>query len=124
MSTHDPHETGAFNQEPESFHGGRVALVGFVTLVIFALAVVWSTRIWQSRTRDNEPTGKPAIATELGKREIGIVDQVPFEQHHDAAELRKAKLERLGSYGYVDEKTGAVHIPIEQAYELVLKEKK
>ena len=125
MSTHDPHGAHApFEQEPEQFYGPRIVLIGIITLVIFALAVVWSTRIMSSRVRDNEPTGKPTLPSEIGKPEIGIVDQVPFEQAHEARNLRAAKLKQLSSYGYIDKAKGTVHVPIERAYELVQKELK
>ena len=125
MSTPDTHGAHApFEQEPEHFHGPKLVLIGVITLIIFALAVVWATRIMQSRTRDNEPTGKPTIPSQLGRPEIGIVDQVPFEQAHDARKLRESKLKQLNSYGYIDKARGTVHVPIERAYELVQKELK
>ena len=124
MSTHDQQGHAPLEQEPEHFHGPRIVLIGVIVLIIFGLAVAWSTRIMLSRTRDNEPTGKPTVPQELGKTEIGLVDQVPFEQSHDAPRLKAGKLEQLKTYGWIDKSKGTVHLPIERAYELVLKELK
>ena len=110
-------------QEPESFAAPRMVQVAVVTLIIFALGIVWSTEIWLRRSKDLAPNGS-AAAVELGKREIGIVDQVPFEQQNEPAELRAAKLRRLGSYGYVDKARGVVHVPIERGYEMAIEEQK
>jgi hypothetical protein len=119
--SHDPH--AHFEQEPEHFHGPRITVIGIVTLVIFALAVVWAASIWKERTRDNQPT-VPEQPHELGNAEIGLVDQVPFEQNFEAPELRIRKLQQLESYGWVNRAAGKVHVPIERAFELVLAEQK
>ena len=88
-----------FRQEPEALRGPIIVWVGVITLVIFTLASIWATVIWKSRSRDLEPNG-PAPARELGKREIGIVDQVPFEQRSEAPALRAATLPSTLSMEY------------------------
>lgn len=116
MSSHEH-----FEQEPEDFKGPRIALIGVITLLIFAIAVLWSTKIWREGTRDNQPT-RPETPHELGSPEIGMVDQVPFRQNVQAARLREDKLRRLATYGWVDKQKGTVHIPIDKAMELVIAE--
>ena len=46
--------------------------------------------------------------------------QVTPSQDLDA--IRKAEIDRLSSYGWVDRKAGVVHIPIERAIDLVAAE--
>jgi hypothetical protein len=116
MSTHEH-----FEQEPEDFKGPRLVLIAAVTLLIFAIAVLWSTKIWRERTRDNQPT-RPEMPRELGSPEIGMVDQLPFEQNVQWPKLREDKLRRLSTYGWVDKQKGTVHIPIEKAMEQVIAE--
>jgi hypothetical protein len=116
MSTHEH-----FEQEPENFKGPRLVVIGVITLLIFAIAVLWSTKIWRERVRDNQPT-RPEMPRELGSPEIGMVDQMPFEQNIAAARLREHKLRRLTTYGWVDKQKGTVHIPIEKAMEQLIAE--
>ena len=123
MSTQDPHGGPPLRQEPEEFNGPRVVLVAVVTLVIFAVGMVWATQIWISRSKDMAPNGSSSAA-ELGKREIGIVDQVPFDQMNDPAEQRARQHKRLTTYGWIDRKAGLVHVPIERGYELAIQEQR
>ncbi len=116
-------EPPPLEQEPEHFSGAPIVKIGLATLAIFALGIVWSTEIWMRRSKDLAPNGS-GPATELGKREIGIVDQVPFDQMNDPAELRERKILRLTTYGYVDKAKGVVHLPIERGYELAIAEQK
>jgi hypothetical protein len=110
------------SQEPEAFHGPAIVVRGVITLVVFALAIVWSTRIWVARSRDLAPRGS-TVPRELGEGQIGLVDQVPFSMGDPAAEDRARKIRRLNSHGWVDRKAGIIHIPIERAMELYLQQR-
>jgi hypothetical protein len=110
--------TPPFEQEPESFNGRKVVATGIITLVIFTLASIWAMHIWRTEERLNAPAGF-SVPKAMGRDEIGIVDQVPFDQVNAPAVLRARKLERLRSYGWVDRRRGVVHIPVERAYDLV-----
>ena len=112
-----------FRQEPDSLNTAKAVRAGIITLFIFAIGCVWATRIWIARTNDMNPKGS-TIPSELGKREIGIVDQVPFDQMDDPAIERVPILKRLHSYGWADEKRNLIHMPIERGYELVIAEQK
>jgi hypothetical protein len=55
----------------------------------------------------------------VGQEEIGIVDQIPFDQARFVAKQRSEANQRLGSYGWVDRPSGKIHIPIDRAIELM-----
>ena len=112
-----------FQQEPEDFRNGPLLVVAALTLALFAGGMLWATWIWVTRSRDMAPDGS-APARELGRRQIGIVDQVPYEQMDEAAALREGKLRRLKTYGWIDRKSGVVHVPIERGYDLAIAEQK
>lgn len=97
---------------------GKIAVVSIVTLVTFAVFVVFTDRI---RQRHNAETAGAVAPTppQVGKPEIGVVDQALFETERRAADERKARLERLSTYGWVDRERGLIHIPIERAMEQV-----
>ncbi|MGE5413135.1 MAG: hypothetical protein ACM3NW_03100 [Syntrophomonadaceae bacterium] len=64
-----------------------------------------------------------AIVVESGlQRQEAVVPPVPRLQVHAVrhwADFQTAERERLESYGWMDRSTGAVHIPIERAMELI-----
>ena len=62
------------------------------------------------------------MGKEIGKAEIGIVDQTPFETTRGAEHYRREQMQRLNSYGWVDPAKGTIHVPIERAIEQVLAE--
>lgn len=116
--TQDPASTAHQNEDQIDFT--KVIVVGVVSLVLFALCTLWAVKILDGETgrlRDERGEGRPG--SEIGKAEIGIVDQVPFESDHRLEQWRKAHSEALSSYGWVNRKRGVVHIPIDKAMEQV-----
>jgi hypothetical protein len=116
MSNHDAHENHPPGHESEDqIDFGKVIMVGVVSLAIFGLGTIWAVKILHHETAKVEAvTGVPR-APELGKAEIGIVDQVLFEGDHRLATWRAERAARLNGYGWVDRSKGIVHIPIERA---------
>jgi hypothetical protein len=110
-------------QSEEAVASGKVLLVGIVSLFVFGAAAVWSTRIWRDTRTRLEPTGPIAPGTEIGKAEIGIVDQAPFETVRAVERTRGEQLRQLSSYGWVDRDKGIIHIPIDKAIEQFLSER-
>lgn len=102
--------------EPEGVHTRTLLVVGIAALALFTLAVVaqWLLlRVW----------GQPFVVPEaLGQREIGMVDQVPFEENTQAASLRERQRQRLTTYGWVDREAGLIHLPVEEAARQLLAE--
>jgi hypothetical protein len=109
---------------PDNLHDmnlGKIVIVGLVSLTLFAAGVVWAYQLMVRREADIlATTGVAATPTELGKVEIGIVDQVPFEIDHRVEKWRADHKKALASYGWVDRAKGIARIPIEQAMERVV----
>src|SRR6266700_2556218 len=109
MSAHgkDPHGNdshGHANEDQIDF--GKVIAVGVVSLVIFALSTWWAIHILHSERSQMKGREEARVAAEIGKPEIGIVDQVPFSQDTRLTEWRKERTDWLNSYGWVDRAHG------------------
>jgi hypothetical protein len=109
-------------QADEHVASFKVVAVGIVALIIFGAATVWSSRILRGTTRTLQPTGPIAPGKDIGKAEIGIVDQTPFETTRGAERYRRRDLDRLNSYGWVDPDKGIIHVPIDRAIDRFLAE--
>jgi len=110
--------------EAENMALGRVAAVGIVSLLVFAVGSVWALRMRSSIIDAVNPTHAANIPASLGAEEQGMVDQIPFDLNHWVKDDRATSAKQLGSYGWVDRKAGTIHIPIERAMELQLSEPK
>jgi hypothetical protein len=110
-------------QAEEAVASGKVLLIGILSLIVFGGATCWSTRIWRETRTRLEPSGPIAPGSEIGKPEIGIVDQVPFETVRTAERTRAEQMKQLQSYGWVDRDKGLVHVPIDKAIDQLVAEK-
>jgi hypothetical protein len=124
MSGHDKshkdhHAQHAHGGEDEIAYG-KVIGVGVVSLAIFALSILWASRILSRETeRNEEATGVTHRPTRVEQEEIGIVDQVPFSIDKRLHRWKAEHAARLNGYGWVDRSKGIAHVPIEQAIEAV-----
>jgi len=109
-------------QADEHVAGFKVVAIGVTALVVFGAATWWSSRILDRTARTLSPAGPLPVGKEIGKAEIGIVDQTPFETTRGAEHYRREQLQRLNSYGWVDPAKGIIHVPIEKAIEQLLAE--
>lgn len=106
--------------EPDRIATPRLMAIAGATLAIFlgaSLVTGWGMEAWQ---RHLLPQGPPPLPAEVGEPKIGMVEQQPFETARTGEEWAAAQRRRLESYGWVDRRTGLVHVPIEQAMERVL----
>ena|ERR1700694_3243756 len=110
-------------QEPEAVATKRAVRVAILFLLVFTAATLWSIAI-MNRGRDLEPQADIPSPREIGKPEIGMVNQRLFELQLDAKQQRDEQLGRLNSYGWVDRDKQIIHIPIERAMELMSAEPK
>jgi len=125
--SHEPSHSTEHLPPPEAQADERVAsfkvvAVGVIALLVFGAATVWSARILDRTARTLSPAGPLPVGKEIGKAEIGIVDQTPFETTRGAATYRREALQRLNSYGWVDPQKGVIHVPIQKAIEEMLAE--
>jgi hypothetical protein len=119
----DPHVTeghahGAVRQEEDRISTGRIVAVGIGSLVLFFLAGLASSVYLSVRQGEHGPV---PIPPEVGQSKIGLVEQQDFDLAVRGQRDRAARLERLGSYGWVDRSAGVAHVPIDVAMDLVAK---
>jgi len=116
-SDHSSHSSGA----DDRIDFPKVITVGVVSLAIFAIASYWAYSILRGERSTLEKKGVATEPTEVGKAEIGIVDQVPFQGDTRLERWKKERHDLLNGYGWSDRKHGLIHIPIEKAMEEVVK---
>jgi hypothetical protein len=96
--------------------------VGAGSILLFAVATVWSTHILNSTRAEMQPGGPPPVPKQVDQYEIGIVNQRVFALDQRAAQKRLQQMERLRSYGWVDREGGVAHVPIDEAMKMYLAE--
>jgi len=97
--------------------GAAFALVAFV---VVSLVVV--TVLFRGLDRRAEKKDDAAIASAGLERRPDRVPPLPRLQVYPARhwkDFRAAEAERLATYGWMDRATGAVHVPIERAMDLI-----
>jgi predicted polyphosphate/ATP-dependent NAD kinase len=94
--------------------------VGLGSILIFAVATVWSTHILNATRAEMQPGGPPPLPKGVDQYEVGIVNQRVFALDQRAAQKRLQQMERLRSYGWVDREAGLAHIPIDEAVRMYL----
>ena len=113
-----PHGGQPVVQESERLATKRAVLVAVLFLAIFVLATLWAVAMMRGEERQVAPRADP-VPPEIGKPEIGIVNQRLFELQVDAKEKRYEQLRRLDSYGWVDRDKQIIHLPIDRAMQLL-----
>jgi hypothetical protein len=115
----------AAEPEDERLPIPMIVAVAIVSTVVFAIGILWAVQIMGGVKSDNArefgPRARPA---EVGKPEIGMVDQTLFRREKRAAQLKEEKLQQLSNPGWVDRKNGIVRIPIDQAMKAVAEGKR
>ena len=99
--------------QPENVAAPRVVGVALAAVALFALAS-WGAWLISGSARPERAAGAPA---QLGRAEMGIVNQRPFPLEDGAVRLHAAQHARLEGYGWVDRDAGLIHVPVERAME-------
>jgi hypothetical protein len=116
---HEHHSDPHGRQEADTINFFKVIAIGIGSLALFAVCTWWAAVILRRETaRVHEESGV-SRQVEVGRTEIGIVDQVPFTADKRLDMWKKERAERLHGYGWVDKAKGIAHIPIEQAMDQV-----
>ncbi len=113
-----PHDGQPVVQEPERLATKKAVLVAVIFLVVFTLATLSAVAIMRGEERQVAPRADP-VPPEIGKPEIGIVNQRLFELQLEAKVKKEEQLRRLNSYGWVDRDKQIIHLPIDQAIQLL-----
>jgi hypothetical protein len=116
------HGTAEVTQEQQKMNWPVIIGVGVGSILIFAVATVWSTHILNSTRAEMQPAGPPPLPKQVDQYEVGIVNQRVFALDQRAAQKRLQQIERLRSYGWVDREAGVAHIPIDEAVKMYLAE--
>lgn len=105
------------HQEPDQVSTRRLAAIGVAGLLVFTGAALWSATVQRGITGSvrSDAAPRPALA---GQQQVGMVYQVRFDASIAAVKNEEAR-RRLGGAGWVDRDAGVVHIPIEQAMDLI-----
>jgi hypothetical protein len=119
---------GEFEREDlraKSVFSFLIALAVVCVLVYFILRGMYA--YLDAYQKAHQPAQSPLVkVTEADTRMVGPEEITKFPQprleKNERLEINDFRLEeekKLNSYGWVDEKTGVVHIPIERAMQLV-----
>ncbi|HVP60784.1 MAG TPA: hypothetical protein VMT11_09515 [Myxococcaceae bacterium] len=124
QSEHPPAGQGAAEiaHAQQQMNWPMIIGVGVGSIIIFAIATVWSTHILNSTRAEMQPAGPPPLPQQVDQYEVGIVNQRVFALDQRAAQKRLQQMERLRSYGWVDREAGVAHIPIDEAMKMYLAE--
>ncbi len=119
MSVHEQatHAPGVRSEE-DRISSGKVVAVGIASLVLFIITSLIVSVYFEKRLASAQ---LPPAPPDMGSSKIGMVEQQFYGIAQRGMQDRAARLERLGSYGWVDRAAGVAHIPIDRAMELVEK---
>ena len=124
---HDRGEEG-FERQDLSAQGVFGFLISLAVGGVLVYFVIWGLyRFMDARQRSDQPTQGPLVKqVETDTRIVSPEEITKFPQprleRNERVEIKDFRLKEeqtLNSYGWVDEKAGAVHIPIERAMQLV-----
>jgi hypothetical protein len=104
-------------QDPDRLPTKKLVAVALVALLIFAVSVLWADDILGIETRKLLPSGPAPAPSEVGKSQVGMVNQLLFELQTEAENKREEQLNWLENYGWVDRDKQIIHVPISSAME-------
>jgi hypothetical protein len=129
-NNHDPNAVGPaqtsvlLHEESDvSISGLAKSGIALVTLILVASLLVWGAFSYFNRSAEraqsqpspmfkgNKPPPEPRLQGAPGHQSSGLDDML---------EMRERENRILSSYGWVDQQSGVVHIPIEEAKKLML----
>lgn len=118
MTVHEEqiHAHGGVRSEEDRISTPRIVAVGVAALLLFIVSGYVVSVYFLDRMK---AAALPPIPAEVGRSKVGLVEQQPYGVAMRGARDRAVRLERLGSYGWVDRGAGIAHIPIDRAMELV-----
>jgi hypothetical protein len=108
--------------EPDRVSSRIVLGFGVVLVVLTVVAMALMAALFHDMDRGAEKKDAASVdAAGLQRREGGVPPAprlLVYEPRHWKA-FRDAERERLSTYGWMDRSTGAVHVPIERAMDLI-----
>ncbi len=112
---------GRFGEKFDDEINVSVVLWSTFVLTILCALGMWITWVMQGYYADRAEAAKapPSPIAEANEQRAPLGPLLQRDPEGELEVLRHEMAERLGSYGWVDESAGLVHIPIEQAIDLV-----
>jgi len=99
---------------------GKIVVIGAASLALFAVGIIWAYFLMVGRQNEVRRLGPARVASEIGKQEIGIVDQVQFDVDTRLDDWRAEIHEKLTTPGWVDRAKRLARLPIEKGMERVV----
>jgi len=124
---HD-HAEEAYEHQDLSAQGIYAFLVSLLVGGVIVYFVVWGMyRFMDARIKQHEPPPNPLVQRTETDTRVVAPDEIkkfpePRLEKNERIEINDFRLQeeqRLNSYGWVDEKGGVVHIPIDRAMQLL-----
>jgi hypothetical protein len=117
-NNHTPNREEGYEKRDASIRGLLLFGLGLaIVVVIVFFAAKWTLNFLSAET----PAGEPASLF-ANARVVPPSPQLQSKPHLDLATYCSQQLDVLNSYGWVDQPQGVVHIPINRAMDLLLKQ--
>ena len=117
----DPH-AHEVRAEPAGVDSRIVVGFGVVLVILTIVSMALMAAIFRGLDRGAEKRDAASVAAAGLQRREGGIPPAPrllvYEPRH-WKDFRDAEMERLSTYGWMDRSTGAVHVPIERAMDLI-----
>src|SRR5947207_7441514 len=122
-----PQPNGGFEREDM---GSKPIVAFIITVVVLGVIVYYSLwgmfRLLDKQLAKNEQSRSPLVQVQTDTRRVQEEQIKAFpeprledDERTEINDVRYAEEERLNSSGWVDEKAGVAHIPIERAMQLI-----
>jgi hypothetical protein len=106
---------------PDAISKGPIWVIAIATLMLCAVLCVIAWGILRMRERNLRPSGR-FPERQLGPpHEVAGVRADPYELPENEPSVKERQRAALGRYGWVDRAHGVVQIPVDDAYDLVLR---
>ncbi len=118
----DANKHGGVRVEPDRISSRLVVVFGIVVIVFTAASMILVAILVRGMDRGAVKKDDATIAAAgLQRREDRVPPPPRLEVYAPRhwKEFRDAEIERLSSYGWMDRSSGAVHVPIERAMDLI-----
>jgi len=96
----------------------RAAILSLVIVAIIMAVIYGMWGLYLSRVRQQDTPPPPMADSAYGTR-VPVLPRIQSMPATDLASYRKAQLDKLTSYGWVDKNAGVARIPINRAIELM-----
>ena len=115
-NSHVPAQTPGYETRDVNIRG---AYTFAITLFLVLVAVIFGMRGLFWHFQSTQPLG-PEVTPFKSARELPPVPRLQPDPRQDLAHMKEQQEEILNSYGWADQGTGKVRIPIDRAMDLLL----